>query len=665
MFIEADAEPKPIGQRRWRATLLLLLSATLVIGAAIVVRQQTADLLAQEAQAKAATLARNLNREIEGFGAKLAAGGWSPDDLSRLHPRLHGDHIQGYRLFDLQGRVRYSAPPAAGLDQRSAAVHQAHVQPVLEQAASGHGGQVIDGAGLMTEAIMPLVADGRLIGLLEADIDQGALQSKLARLWWASIVCLAAVVLLGTIPQAWLGWRRRQAQHLAEQRLAALTWRDPLTALPNRARMNHDLRLALQDAAAIYAPLALLTLDLDRFKAINDDYGQAFADGVLIELAERLSLDLGPDLLIARVAGDEFAVLQWGRPQPAAAMALADQLREIVRRPFWRGAEPITIDASVGIAIAREGSDCVDDLLARANLALRRAKEQGRGRHRCCEPGMELQSRIRRTLEADLRHALATDQLTVHYQPQIELTSGRIRGFEALLRWQHPRHGWQPPADVVALADAAGLSLELGAWVLRRAARDASCWLGEPTVSVNVCAAQMRAPDLVEQVTAAYVGAGFPPARLELEVTEGNLIDDSPAALDRLRQLKALGVQIAMDDFGTGYSSLRRLRCVPFNRLKIDRSFVMGLEHNHDDVAIVRAIIGLAGSLGMGVVAEGIETPAQLDFLQAEGCECGQGFYFSRAVSACEAARLCGRLWQWPRKPASLPAKVIPLAAHA
>jgi len=422
-------------------------------------------------------------------------------------------------------------------------------------------------------------------------------------------------------------------RRVAEQRLAHMARHDQLTGLPNRLLFGEHMQRA-QAASRPHNTLAVLWLDLDRFKYVNDTYGHPHGDALLRDVAKRLLACVGNAGLVARLGGDEFAIVQEQASQPQGATALAKQVIAALSAPFMIEQHEIKIGASVGIALSQEDALGADALLKRADLALYRAKAEGKGRYRFFEEAME----AHRVLEQDLHNAVIQEELEVFYQPLVEVGRG-ISGFEALLRWRHPKHGLLTPDKFVALAEEVGLIEEIGEWVLRRACADAASWPGALKVAVNLSPLQFKA-DLLHVVTNALNLAGLPASRLELEITESLFLQDDDAVLSTLRAIRALGVRIAMDDFGTGYSSLSYLQRFPFDKIKIDKSFVQGMTEKADCLAIVRAVISLGRSLGMMVNAEGVETEAQRAALTTEGCAELQGYLFSRPQPAIAVTRM-------------------------
>lgn len=426
-------------------------------------------------------------------------------------------------------------------------------------------------------------------------------------------------------------------QRGAAARIAFLARHDPLTGLHNRAVLREELvRLLARNARG--EDLALLILDLDQFKPVNDTYGHPTGDLLLREVAKRLTASARGTDLVVRLGGDEFAIVQCGASQPAASTELARRVIAAMLQPFELGDLVVQIGTSVGIAVAPFDGDEPDALLKNADLALYRAKVDGRGTMRYFEPQMDEGAQARRLLEAELRQALALGQFMLEYQPQLSLDHGRVAGVEALIRWNHPTRGRVPPATFIPLAEETGLVGPIGRWVLVQACRDATGWPETVRVAVNVSAVQFRHSALLRDVLHALEITGLPAERLEIEVTESVMLKDPAQALSLLRQLRDRGVRVAMDDFGTGFSSLSTLHSFAFDRIKIDRSFVRDLETNADSQSIVRAVAGLGRNLGMQTTIEGVETPAQLAIARREGCAEVQGFLYSRPRPADEIA---------------------------
>ena len=408
---------------------------------------------------------------------------------------------------------------------------------------------------------------------------------------------------------------------------------DELTGMMKRAGLALRLDAALADLAGSGARLAIHCIDLDRFKTVNDTLGHGVGDGLLKKVADRMRAACRKEDCIARIGGDEFVVIQAGVGDRTDAERLAARLVDLVGRTYVLSGHTVNIGASVGVALAEPGQG-TRDLLRNGDLALYEAKRAGRGRFRVFEDGMDAALRDRRELEIDLRRALALKQFSLHYQPFIDLQTERTIGFEALIRWDHPVRGRVTPADFIPLAEETGLISKIGEWVLRTACATATTWPEEMSVAVNVSPVQFKSDNLIETIVSALTHSGLPAHRLEIEITEGALLEDTSNVLKTLHALRDLGIRISMDDFGTGYSSLSYLQKFPFNKIKIDRSFVQGADEGGDNEAILKAIAGLGLSLGMAITAEGVETPEQLARIRGEQCTHVQGYFTGRPMPA-------------------------------
>jgi diguanylate cyclase (GGDEF)-like protein/PAS domain S-box-containing protein len=417
----------------------------------------------------------------------------------------------------------------------------------------------------------------------------------------------------------------------AEAQVAYLEHHDPLTGLANRtAHLSHaEEMLALVKANGGLG--ASLCVGLDNFKSVNETMGPAAGDLLLQAVARRISKTLRQGAMAARVGGDEFGIVMRDVSDPEEVSAVARRLIDVISAPYKIQGQLVTIGASIGIAIAPGDGEEAGKLLKNANLALSEVKLRGKGSFRYFEAAMNARAQERRRLESDLRAALERGTLDVHYQPLVSLATGRIVAAEALVRWTHAERGLVPPSEFIPIAEEAGLIWALGDFVLRRACRDATAWPEQVRVAVNLSPMQFRCGNVRDMVESALAVTGLAPGRLELEITESLFLDRSNLVLDTLAELRKLGARIAMDDFGTGYSSLGYLCSFPFDKIKIDRSFVQGIAGNVEKQAVVRAIVGLGETLGKTTTAEGIETDAELACLRAIGCEQGQGYLFSKA----------------------------------
>jgi diguanylate cyclase (GGDEF)-like protein/PAS domain S-box-containing protein len=419
-----------------------------------------------------------------------------------------------------------------------------------------------------------------------------------------------------------------EARH-AHARIEQLAHYDSLTGLPNRTlfRERLDEALAVDDAGR----LAVLAIDVDRFKTVNDTLGHAAGDVLLREVANRLRGVLRPGDLAARLGGDEFAVLVLGENADVAAAAIAGRLTELLARPFSLAGQSVHLGGSIGVAVYPDDAREAGVLFGHAEIALCRAQAEGRGNWRRFDPAMHTEAQRRRELERDLRNAMENRELEAWFQPILSLADRRITGFEALMRWRHPTRGMVSPTEFIALAEEVGLIVPLGEWMLVQACKMAADLPQEITIAVNISAVQFRTPGLVSAVVRALASNGVPAHRLEIEVTESVLMDDQPHVFHSLRQLRDLGVRIALDDFGTGFASLAYLQRFPFDKIKIDRSFTMGLPGKQSSVAIISAVTALAAQLGMITTAEGVETEEQLAMVARLGCTQGQGYLIGKA----------------------------------
>jgi len=421
-----------------------------------------------------------------------------------------------------------------------------------------------------------------------------------------------------------------------EDQLKHQAFHDPLTGLANRALFVDRVKHALERADRESSRVAVLFFDLDDFKNINDSLGHNSGDELLVAVAARLTECLRPGDTFARLGGDEFAIFLEDTSL-SSATSVAYRLIEALNDPFIVGTREVMVHATVGIEFADATTTKSDELLRNADVAMYVAKSKGKARYELFDPSMHTAALRRLEIKGELMHAIENDEFVLHYQPIVSLTEGALLGIEALVRWQHQTRGLIAPVEFIPLAEESGLIIPLGRWVLREACRQANAWpIGDPEISlsVNVSPKQFQHPGLVEDVANALWDSNIDPSILTIEITESVLIHDTDAAIEKLVRLKDFGVRIAVDDFGTGYSSLGYLKRFPIDILKIDKSFIDGVGNSSEEAAIAHAIIKLGGSLGLEVVAEGIEEPEQVDALQSLRCERGQGFFFSRPVDA-------------------------------
>jgi len=439
-----------------------------------------------------------------------------------------------------------------------------------------------------------------------------------------------------------------------EEQLIHDALHDPLTGLPNRTLLMERVEFALQRANQCKDYLfAVLFIDLDRFKLVNDSLGHAVGDQLLIAIANLLKQCLRPMDTIARLGGDEFTILLNGLKDNTDAIRIAEQLQAKISSPFQLKNHTVFTNASIGIVLSSTGYEQAADLLRNADIAMYRAKEQGKARYAIFDQVMYEQTLELLQLESDLRLALERQEFCLHYQPIISLMTGRLTGFEALVRWQHPRQGFIPPEKFIPIAEDTGLIVPLGKWVLREACRQLRIWqtqfrsLTQLNISVNLASKQIKEPNLLDEISQILAETGLNGRYLKLEITESMLMDDIPSTINTLSQIRAMNIQLSIDDFGQGYSSLSYLHRFPINTLKIDRSFVSHMNLEREKFEIVRTITTLAHTLAMDVIAEGVETSEQFTQLRSLGCEFGQGYFFSKPVNCTLAGAMLPINPQW------------------
>ena len=448
-------------------------------------------------------------------------------------------------------------------------------------------------------------------------------------------------------------------QKEAEARIAHMAHHDALTDLPNRTLFGVQLEAALRWLKRD-EQMAVLFLDLDNFKNINDTLGHQIGDALLKTVADRLRGCIRETDEIARLGGDEFVIVQTKVSSPADVSHFAQRVREAIMQPCDLLEHHVVVDTSIGIALAPGDGTTCEDLIKNADLALYGAKASGRGTYRFFEQAMDAKMMARHAIELDLRRALVKGEFEVHYQPLVNLEQDRISTCEALLRWNHPTRGLVDPDSFIPVAEESGLITRIGEWVIRKACQDAASWPGDITLAINISPVQFRNENLISVVTHALANSGLAPERLELEITEAILLEHTEATLHTLTKLRAFGIRIAMDDFGTGYSSLSYLQKFPFDKIKIDGSFVNALSDAPESSAVIRAVTGLASSFRMVTTAEGVETEEQLAHVRALGCTEMQGHLFSKARTAADLAVLLaeggGRLRPTQPRPLTRPA---------
>ena len=581
-------------------------------------------------------------------------------------PRLHG----GIRL-NQPSLTEGGAHPQSAVIRRvmgkAAVIAAVAVGPVdgIPQSVDGDAPIIMSVKFIDEAALASIATQLRLVNLRKIDqvpVPQGDLNydltgpdgSVIARFAWTpkqpgaeivhNVVPFVAVVLTGfaLLAAFVLRYMRRTAAAIAagESRLRHLAMHDPLCGLPNRIFFGERLEAVIEEVRNGSAPAAVFYIDLDHFKDVNDTLGHHVGDELIRNVTLRLSHTLRGGDLVARLGGDEFAVISSIAGDNEKMATLAQRIISAICSPYAISGQNIIIGASIGIAVIDKNCGTATDIMRYADMALYRAKNEGRNRACIYDAAMDADLSTRKLLEADLRDAIDSDQLQLLYQPVVNKSGDTVVGVEALCRWKHPTRGEISPTEFIAIAEHSGLIIDLGNWVLRRACIDGRAWPGL-TIAVNVSSLQFRRMDFVDVVERILKDTNFDPARLELELTESVLLGNVDTAETAMVRLKALGVRLALDDFGTGYSSLLYLRRFPFDKLKIDRSFVRSIEKAADAAAIVHAIVSLGRGLGMKVTAEGVETADQQLFLRAAGVHSMQGYRFGRPVSIAEiSARL-------------------------
>jgi len=552
--------------------------------------------------------------------------------------------VYRYRLWDLQGRqVAMSERMPGTPNPKSMAEHcgaqGAHAVLTGLTCTSLEISHIAANPKHFACSYVPIIKDAKVVGVLEVyvDIQQHTILFMKSFLL-IKLIAAITVFLAGGIP-VYLFQRKMKEQRAAAAEAQFLAEHDNLTGIANRRRLEESAASALAWSRRSQTQVAALILDLDHFKDINDGYGHAAGDELLRKFAHRIASTIREEDTVARLGGDEFVILQVGIPQPVGAKALAERLLAAFAEPYDLAGIQIQCDSSIGVAIAPEDASDWDRLLSCADAALYKSKASGRKSVSFFQPGMDASLRERRRLELDLYRALQTKAFSLAYQPISSFNEGTLLGFEALLRWPE---GWPTicPNEFIPIAEECGLMPAIGAWVLEAACTTAVAWQKPLKIAVNLSPSQFRQGDIVATVKNALKLSGLPAEQLELEITENLWIENTDAVLDQLTQLKRLGVSITLDDFGTGDSSLKYLWKFPFDRVKIDRSFVQEMETNPKAAAVVNTILAMGTSLHLTISAEGVETIAQAQQLNDSGCDQAQGFLLGRPLSAASADAL-------------------------
>jgi diguanylate cyclase (GGDEF)-like protein len=619
-------------KRHWYWAGFLLLGALVCAVAYLAPSQISVRELEREALVASDRLRAQLVQEPDLVLNALARSSPAPELVKLFENSGYGHRVLRYELFDQDGKLVFTSGKS-GLDLRernlgervAKAMAPADLHAASVALRDGPGGGAPTHFAVLT---LPLTLNGQSRGTLVTYLDQSDQANVLSD--YFGLIAGIIMLLLGlavAMPAAY-AWMRSQERRKAEAQLRFLQNHDALTGLPNRVAFSERLADAMVRMHRDRTHTAVLCLDVDKFKEINDATDLAGGDMVLREIARRILKSLREGDLVARLAGDEFAIALVDITNLGDVMAFMNRLVEALRLPFRVGDKDIVCTTSVGIALAPGDGDNAAMVLRHAAIALARAKADGGQRMCFFEQSMDKALQRRRLVEHELRLALSRDEFDVVYQPEYDLATDAQIAAEALIRWNHPVHGKIAPTHFISIAEDTGLIVPLGEWVLRRACGDAVKWSEPLTVAVNLSPAQFRDGDIAETVADILHETGLPASRLELEITESLLINDTEEVLDKLNRLRKLGVSIAMDDFGTGYSSLSYLARFPFNKIKIDRSFIRNMTQDPAVNAIVKTIIALGRSLNVTITAEGVETEEQAALLREYGCPQVQGFLY-------------------------------------
>jgi diguanylate cyclase (GGDEF)-like protein len=614
-------------KKYWYWVVLAVLSALIVAAAFVAPGRITQFELKREALTAADRLKEQMLKEPDALFYALASPSATPQFADILNKTGYGHRVLRYELYDRDGQLEFtSGLSGLQLDDNLASLlaSPADEAPKVTLYQSSGGSQPTNFAALT----LPLALAGDPRGTLVVYLDQSD-QAKVLSSYFGLIAGITLLLLgAGVAVPAAFAWMRGRERRQAEAQVRYLEEHDALTGLSNRKAFSENLAEAIARMQRDRSHIAVLCLDIDKFKEINEAADHSGGDQVLRDIGARIQSTLREGDLIARLGGDEFAIALVDITNLGDVMAFMNRLVDALRRPLQVAGKEMLVTTSVGIALAPADGDTATTVLRHAGIALARAKGDGGQRMCFFEQSMDKALQRRRMVEHELRLALGREEFEVVYQPQFDLATERQCGSEALVRWQHPVHGKIAPGHFISVAEDTGLIVPLGEWVLRRACRDAVNWPAPLFVSVNLSPAQFRDGDVAETVAQVLKETGLPPERLELEITESLLINDTEEVLAKLNRLRQLGVHIAMDDFGTGYSSLSYLARFPFSKIKIDRQFIRNMTRDPAMKAIVKTIIALGKSLDVTITAEGVETEEQAAMLREFGCPQVQGFLY-------------------------------------
>lgn len=621
------------------AALLAAMIVLLALGGVLLGRIVAANMLRADAQSTSSAWAATLLNSFDDMPAIVA--GAPPSDKARhlIEYATQVGDIYRCKIWNQTGRLVFTSERTNSPHEPATSVEELK-QRVADSTSTetNVAGRLVDPV-YFANSYIPIKHNEAVIGVLEVYIDQTADRALYERsfLLTESIIAIA-VLLAGGLP-GFLFYRKMMDHRSAQAEALFLAEHDSLTGIPNRKRLAETARAAMAWTRRNKSHVAALLIDLDRFKDVNDSFGHGAGDELLKAFAARLNSAIREEDTVARLGGDEFVILQVGMAQPSGASHLADRLMKVLSGPYDIGDSQLVCGASIGVAVAPTDAGEWDTLLSCADTALYKAKSQGRNTVCFFEAGMDATLRERRRIEADLKRALETNAFQLAYQPLFSFQDNSILGFEALLRWPE---GWSPqvPSVFIPIAEESGLIVPVGAWVLETACRTAAAWETPVKIAVNLSPVQFRHGDIVAVVEKALNVSGLDPARLELEVTESLWLQNTDAVLDQLARLRKMGISIALDDFGTGYSSLTYLWKFPFDKVKIDRSFVIEMETDSKAAAIVNTIVAMGKTLQLSITAEGVETQAQAKSLREAGCDQAQGYLYGRPLSQMSANAL-------------------------
>jgi diguanylate cyclase (GGDEF)-like protein len=619
---------------RWYVVVFVAVAVALVGGAVLIERTAIDRLLYEDAVSTGRAWTEYVRSNVQDL--EQIAAGEAPSAESRrfLDQVKRVGQVFLYKIYDARGVVRLASDelPEDADEEANLADHNEEAYDAVEHGVpqvEAKFGQPPGRPEYYAETYVPIVENGRVRAVVETYVDQTEKRAGFHRAFADAATKLSLIIVIAFAAPAAAWYFRKREQQRADARIHFLANFDPLSGVANRQRLTDGLATALAARDQTMAPIAIHCIDIDRFKDINDLLGIEAGDRVLRTVADRLTDIASRDDIVARLGGDEFAVVQMAPAGAAGAEAFARQIIAAVTAPLWMAGQDVRLGVSVGVALAPTHGREAARLIKSSELALTKAKSEGPGGHRLFSPALDNELHGRLKLEQAIFRATENDGFLLYFQPLFRAADGRINGFEALLRLPDGKGGFIPPSEFIPVAEKMGLIGRIGAWVLRKACAAAVAWPGTFTVAVNLSPAQFKAGDIVDHVSAALAATGLRSDRLELEITESLLMEDTDEVLRQLYELKGLGAAIVMDDFGTGYSSLGYLWRFPFDKIKIDQSFLRAFETNDATAKkIIRTIVALGRTLNVRVNTEGVETARQAEFLRSVDCDEMQGFYF-------------------------------------